>query len=214
MFVPAIYLFRFALAWDRRWWILASLTVALVMQPILVVVAARTFFSMPPTPDRRIKLIGSFVYALLLFGLFWSIYSPVPRYIRNNEHFALKYLASCASSAFLDAFQHSGYYPQNFSNLTPNANPKCTDSGPCALNPTNPSHGYFFEYVGTRPELTQDGCIRFKSFTMTARPVVFGQTGIRSFLLDEFERIHVTAENRPSNTSDPIDLSLLSEHRP
>jgi hypothetical protein len=49
---------------------------------------------------------------------------------------------------------------------------------------------------------------------MTARPVLFGRTGIRSFFVDERFEIHATSEDRNANAKDPIDNTLLQEHRP
>jgi len=49
--IPGMYLLRFALTWDRHWWILGNLILGLLMQIALVVIAAKTlFFSMPPEP--------------------------------------------------------------------------------------------------------------------------------------------------------------------
>ena len=214
MFMPGIYLLRFALRWDKRWWILGSLILALLMQPVLIIISAKTFLSVPPIRHGRVKLLGSLAYGLLIFGLFWSFYSPVPRYIRDNEHFAMRYLNDCAASADLDAYEHGGLYPSNVASLASTSKPKCITTGPWTINPSNPTHGYFFEYSGSTPSNTAEGCTRFKSFAVTARPVVFGRTGIRSFLIDEHFGIHATSENRPAKGIDPIDSTLVLERRP
>jgi len=214
LLIPGIYLLRFALTWDRRWWILGNLILGLLMQPVLIVIAAKTFFSMPTLRHGRVKLLGSLTYGFLLFVLFWLFYSPVPRYIRDNEHFAMRYLSACAFSAILDAREHSGLYPTGFANLASSSKPKCMRNGPWVINPTNPTQGYFWEYSGSTSSSSVDGCTRFESFTMTARPVVFGRTGIRSFFIDEHMHIHVTSENRPATAIDPIDSTLVFEHRP
>jgi hypothetical protein len=214
LLIPGIYLLRFAFIWDKRWWILGNLTLGLLMQPVLIVIAAKTFFSMPPVPHGRVKMLGSLAYGSLLFGLFWSLYSPVPRYIRDNEHFAMSYLSDCVLSAFFDADEHGGLYPTDFANLASSSTPKCITTGPWVINPRNPTHGYFFEYSGSTSSSTLEGCTRFKSFTMTARPVVFGRTGIRSFFIDRLMDIHATSENRPAKAIDPIDSTLVFEHRP
>jgi hypothetical protein len=105
LLIPGIYLLRFALTWDKRWWILGNLILGLLMQPVLIVIAAKTFFSMPPVPHRRVKLLGSLAYGSLLFGSFWSFYSPVPLYITKNEHSAMKYLEASAFAALWDAHE-------------------------------------------------------------------------------------------------------------
>jgi hypothetical protein len=214
LLIPGIYLLRFVLTWDKRWWILGNVILGLLMQPVLIVIAGKTFFSMPPIPHGRVKLLGSLAYGSLLFGLFWSIYSPVPRYIRENEHFAMRYLIDCAVSAFLDAQVHGDLYPMGFASFASSSMPKCMTTDPWGINPSDPTHGYFFDYSGSTSSSTVEGCTRFKSFTMTARPVVFGKTGIRSFFIDKRMDIHATSENRPANAIDPIDSTLVFEHRP
>ena len=214
LLIPGIYLLRFALTWDKRWWILGNLILGLLMQPVLIVIAAKTFFSMPTVRHGRVQLLGNLAYGFLLFGSFWSLYSPVPGYIRDNEHFAMRYLSACAFSALLDAHKHGGLYPTGFANLAPSSKPRCMSNGPWVINPTNPTQGYSWEYSGSTSSSTVDGCTRFKRFTMTARPVVFGRTGIRSFFVDEHMDIHATSENRPATAIDPIDSTLVFEHRP
>jgi hypothetical protein len=214
LFIPGIYLLRFALTWDKRWWIVGSFVTALLMQAVLAVNAANSLLSMPSVPRGRVTLLGSFAYGFLLFGLFWSFYSSIPAYIRSNEHFAMKYLTDCAVSAFLEAHEHGGLYPSDFASLASSPMPSCMATGPWAVNPANPSNGYVFQYSGTGLPATIGPCTRFKGFVMTARPVVFGRTGIRSFLIDERMSVHATSENRPANGTDPIDRTILPEHRP
>ena len=113
----------------------------------------------------------------------------------------------------MDAFRHSGLYPANVVGWTTNSDPKCAVPGPWIINPSsNPTNGYFFEYSGRVPSTTTEGCTRFKKFTMSARPVAFGKTGVRSFFVDESMGFHATSDNRPANEMDPIDSTLL--HRP
>jgi len=210
--VPGIYLVRFAFTWDRRWWILGNLILALSMQPILIVTAGKIHIHLPRLKHSRLKLLVSLAYGFLLFVLFWLFYSPVPFQINKNEHSAMKYLAASAMAAFADAYQHEGLYPEALDNLGPNSSPKCT-STPHVIDHGNPT-GYLFEYRGVQPSTTLQGCSRFKGFAMTARPVVFGKTGIRSFCVDRSLSIHFTSENRPANVSDPADFTVWLEHRP
>ncbi len=215
LFVPGIYLIRFVHTWDKRWWIFGNLILALLMQPVLTAIAAHVLISMPRVPYGRIKLLGSLVYGFLLFGLFWCFYSPVPRYITANEGSAMRYLSAAATSAFLDALQeHSNSYPMAIAGWAPVPNPRCAMDNPWVIPPGNPADGYFFEYTGNPPSTTVEGCTRFQSFTMTARPVVFERTGIRSFFVDKSREIHATSENRAANASDPVDDTLLRTHRP
>ena len=38
-----IYLVRFAITWDSRWWVLGNLIVALLMQLVLIVVGVKAY---------------------------------------------------------------------------------------------------------------------------------------------------------------------------
>lgn len=49
---------------------------------------------------------------------------------------------------------------------------------------------------------------------MTARPVKFGKTGIRSFYISQNLVIRFTSENRPAMATDPVDSTVILEHRP
>ena len=192
--VPGVYLIRFVLRWEKNWWILGNLILALLMQPVLVVIATKTFIAMPHPPRWRIKLLGSLAYGVLLCGLFLVSYSPVPRYLSDNENSALGNLFHCALSFHI-------------ANMTPNADPPCKVPCGWVVAPQKTSDGYFFEYVAISSPMTTEGCRRFKSFAMTARPLTYGRTGIRSFLVDLVDEsivVHATSENRPANASDPI----------
>ncbi len=212
LFVPGIYLIRFAFTWDRRWWLLGNLILAVLMQAVLIVTAVKTYIPLPRLQHARLKLLGTPAYGFLLFVWFWLFYSPVPLYITNNEHSAMRYLAASAIAALGDTHKQGGLYAEAFGGLGPNSNPECTAT-PHVINPSNPT-GYLFEYRGIQPSSTFQGCIRFKGFTMTARPVIFGKTGIRSFCVDGSLHIHFTSENRPAKASDPTDSTVWLEHRP
>src|SRR4029077_8636960 len=77
-FLPGIYLVRFALTWDRRWWVLGNLILALLMQLVLIVLAVKTYIPLPRLRYTRLKLLVSMAYGFLLLALFWLFYSPVP----------------------------------------------------------------------------------------------------------------------------------------
>ena len=205
LFVPGIMLVRFALTWDRRWWVLGSLILALLMQLVLIVLAVKTYIPLPRLRHARLNLLISMVYGFLLFGLFCLFYSPVPVRIRASESAAMKYLEDSASAADLDAWTHGGLYAEAVGSSGPNSNPECTVS-PYSMNYVGTT-GYLFEYRGIQPSSRSQGCTRFTGFTMTARPAVYRQTGIRSFCIRNRTRaIHFTSENRPANDSDPEDF--------
>jgi len=206
--VPGVYLVRFAITWDRRWLVLGNLTVALLMQLVLIIVGVKAYIRLPRLLRTGLRVLAGPAYGFTLFTSFLCFYSPVPRYITANEGWAMRYLSAAATSAFLDALQkHSNSYPMAIAGWAPVPNPRCAMDDPWVIPPGNPTDGYFFEYTGNPPSTTVEGCTRFQSFTMTARPVVFGRTGIRSFLIDSSvgPGIHFTSENRPARTTDPKD---------
>jgi hypothetical protein len=203
-FLPGIYLVRFALTWDRRWWVLGNLILALLMQLVLIVLAVKTYIRLPRLRYTRLKLLVSMAYGFLLFALFWLFYSPVPHRIVGNESAAMKYLEDSAVAADSDAWEHGGLYAEAVGSSGPNSNTECT----VAHNLINYSGttGYVFEYRGIQPSSTSQGCTRFKGFTITARPAVYRETGIRSFCIRNWDReIHFTSDNRPAKDSDPKD---------
>jgi hypothetical protein len=213
--VPGVYLVRFAITWDRRWLVLGNLTVALLMQLVLIIIGVKAYIRLPRLPRTGLRVLAGPAYGFALFTLFLCFYSPVPRYITANEGWAMRYLSAAATSAFLDDLQkHSNSYPMAIAGWAPVPNPPCAMDDPWVIPPGNPADGYFFEYTGNPPSTTVEGCTRFRSFTMTARPVVFGRTGIRSFFVDKSGEIHATSENRAANASDPVDDTLLRTHRP
>src|SRR5260370_37079616 len=57
LFVPGIMLVRFALTWDRRWWILGTLILGLLMQLVLLVLAVKTYILLPRLPHLRLTVL-------------------------------------------------------------------------------------------------------------------------------------------------------------
>jgi len=204
LLVPGIMLVRFALTWDRRWWVVGNLILALLMQLVLIVLGVKTFIQLPPLRHARLKLLVSMAYGFFLFVLFWLFYSPVPARIAANESAAMKYLEDSAIAAELDAWEHEGLYAESVGSSGPNSNPECTVA-PRLMNSVS-TPGYLFEYRGIQPSSKSQGCTRFEGFTITARPAVYRRTGIRSFCIRNRPlAIHFTSENRPARDSDPTD---------
>ena len=202
LFVPGIMLLLYAVRWDRRWWLVGNLVLTLLMQLLLVVLAVKTYIPLPRLRHSRLKFLVSMAYGFFLFGLFWLFYRPVPLRIEENESDALRYLENSALSAELDAAGHGGLYVESIGGLAPNSHPECT-LGPGWKNPVS-EPGYVFEYRGIQPSRKSQDCTRFEGFTITARPAVYGQTGVRSFRIKNRDvEVHFTSENRPAMDSDP-----------
>jgi len=194
--VPGVYLIRFVSKWENNWWILGNLVVALLMQPVLVVIAARAFVTIPHPPKWGIKLLGTLAYGAVLFGLFLQVYSPIPLQLSENEAAAQSYLLDRAIGMDFDL--------------------KCEAR---VADLPKEAAGYFFEYAGASPPMTTEGCpgLKGKNFAITARPLIYGRTGIRSFFVDKGVAVHATSENRPANPGDPIVWTMqdwLYHHRP
>jgi hypothetical protein len=151
---------------------------------------------MPDPPKWGIKLLGTLAYGAVLCGLFLLVYSPIPLQLSENE-------AAAQSSLFDRA-------------IGIEADLKCEAR---VADLPKEADGYFFEYAAASPSTTTEGCpaLKGKNFAITARPVVYGRTGIRSFFVDRNLAVHATSENRPANPGDPIVWTMqdwLYHHRP
>jgi hypothetical protein len=198
--VPGVYLVQYAITWDRRWLVLGNLIVALLMQLVLIVVGVKAYLRLPPLRRTGLRVLAGPAYGFLLFTLFMFFHSPVPGYITDNEYKAMSSLEALASDASFDPVQYEKVFPGVLGKLGPNHRWACT----AEMN--LPRDGYVIEFRGTQPSSTFQGCTWFKTFIITARPVTFGKTGIRSFLIDSSGLgIHFTSENRPARTTDPKD---------
>ena len=204
LLVPGIMLVRFALAWDRRWWIVGTFSLGVMMQLFLVSLAIKAYIFLPRVRGVRTELLASITYGLLVFAYFWILYSPVPGDIIMKEGAAKEYLEHSAVTADLDAWQHGGLYPESVGSMGPNPNLKCPTASADPVSPTD----YIFEYRGIQPASKSQGCGRFKGYMMTARPAVYRKTGVRSFRITNAGlEIHFTSENRPATDSDPVEYA-------
>jgi len=224
LFVPGVLLLRFIVEWERSWWIQTNLALALLMQPVLVAAAIWTFRSMTRAPRDLFRMLGSSAYGIALFGLFWVVYSPVPRLIIYNESMAKDRLREISGrTALLYAEEFDGFYPEGSSLLVPAGKAECDSDHLRYL--LSPDYGYIFEYHGVVSQISVRGCEVTKTYIITARPAVFRKTGIRSFLVDQskpglrwdqvnFVHIHITSEDRPATVNDPGEDIELFVHRP
>jgi hypothetical protein len=221
LFVPGVFLLRFVVEWERSWWIQTNLELALLMQPVLVAAAIWTL--MQRAPQDLFKMLGSSAYGIALFGLFWTVYSPVPRLIIYNESMAKYRLRDISGTALQYADEFDGFYPEGSSLLVAAGRGKCDSDHLRYL--LRPADGYIFEYHSVVSEISARGCEVAKTYIITARPFVFRKTGIRSFLVDQskpglrwhqvdFIHIHITSEDRPTTVSDPGENIKLFVHRP
>jgi hypothetical protein len=224
LFVPGALLLRFVIEWQTGWWVQCNLALALLMQPVLVAAAIWTYRSMPYAPDDPFKPWGSSTYGIVLFGLFWLVYSPLPRQIIYNENEAIDRLRDATNSNLHYAEKFDGFYLVSPSLWGPEGKSECDSDALSYALRRNPEDGYIFEYRSVFSDAPGRGGKVAKSYTITARPVAFRKTGIRSFFVDQsklglkwfqvrYIHIHYTSEDRPATTSDPGEDIELFTHR-
>ena len=219
LFVPGVLVLLFVAEWQRNWWIGINLALALSIQPIIVVAAVGSLKYMQVARRDWFKISGSRlcgIYGIVLLAIFGLAYSPVPRNIVYNESRAEGWLASIASRN--DLIEYLGAKDASL----PEGKPDCHSDDP--FWPFKPTfNGYNFEYRALVSETTVGGCRLDTSLIITARPVAYRKTGIRSFLVYrtqddkwpnvKYVRIHFTSEDRPATLSDPADEIGIFQHR-
>ena len=211
LFVPGVVLLHYAFEWERSWWIKTNLALALLVQPVLVLASVGVLRSMRHAPRDWLKPLASPVYGSLLFASFWLVYSPVPRQIIDNETEARDTLREISWN---NALQYLA------------GDEKCNSDHLLYLLRPKPENSYTLTYRALVSETSVRGCKIDTSYVITARPVGYHKTGIRSFLMDQSEqdhkwpqvhtiRIHFTTEDRPATLSDPAeDMELPARHAP
>ena len=223
LFVPGVFLVRFVIEWQRSWWIGINLAVALLMQPVMVIATARALRYMQVPRRDWFKISGSLVYGTVVFALFWLSYSSVPRQIIANEAESEDRLREVSWNNALQYEKVFGFYPEG--SALPMDKVECDSDHLLYLLRPNPRDGYNLAYRVVVSKTSVRGCVVDTRFIITARPVAYRKTGIRSFLADQSAqdlnwpqvhsiRIHFTSEDRPATLSDPADDVELFTHRP
>jgi hypothetical protein len=221
LFVPGVYLVRFVIEWQRSWWIGINLAVALLMQPVIVIATARALRYMQIPRRDWFKIWGSLVYGSVLFALFLQSYSSVPRQLIENE--------GESEGRLIEISRHNARQHEREFRSHPEGSALPMDKVECDSDPKlgpNPVDGYNLAYRVVVSKTSVRGCLVDTRFIITARPVAYRKTGIRSFLVDQSKqdlnwpyvhtiRIHFTSENRPATLDDPAaNVELIPPHRP
>src|ERR1700674_2838252 len=221
LFVPGVFLVRFVIEWQGSWWIGINLAVALLMQPVMVIATARALWYMQIPRRDWFKISGSLVYGTVLFALFWQSYSSVPRQIIENEADSVDRLREISSHNARQYEREFRFHPEG--SALPMDKVECYSD--LLLSP-NPVDGYNLAYRVVVSKTSVRGCLVDTRFIITARPVAYRKTGIRSFLVDQSKqdlnwpyahsiRIHFTSENRPATLDDPAaDVELVTRSAP
>jgi hypothetical protein len=223
LFVPGVFLVRFVIEWQRSWWIVINLAVALLMQPVMVIATARALRYMQIPRRDWTKLSGSLVYGTVLFALFWLSFSSIPRQIIANEAESEDRLREISWNNALQDQKILGFDPE--SSALPINKVACDSNHLLYLLRQNSADGYNLAYRVIASKTSARGCMVDTRFIITARPVAYRKTGIRSFLVDQSKqdlnwpqvhsiRIHFTSADRPATPGDPADVVELFIHRP
>ncbi len=185
---------------DRAW--LALLLTTFVLQPLLLVLARRTYGQRIPFAGR----VGQgFIYYFCVF-LFVGATLPsiLPARRSGNESSAAGSLRTIATVAvnYQTQFPDAGY-PRSLKVLGQCADPATKDAA-CLLDPNlgcpAPAcvkSGYRFTY---KPVI-KDGVV--VHYSAVARPVEYEETGRRSFYTDDSAVIRATTDDRDANANDP-----------
>jgi len=208
VFAPTIAVLYYAREWEASWWTQGCLLLLVLIQPVLVAAAVRAYKSFPAGPRDRLKLAMSSSYGVLIFLGFWSFghFGNFPSPVESNEHSAMESMRSVYMDASVYSRDHVGF-PENLAAWGhPGVDEKCKAYG----LPVHEDSGYLFDYRGEPFDKPMQGCMVAKTYAATARPVVFGKTGRRSFFVDQTGVIRSTSENRPATASDaPIPPGSL-----
>lgn len=169
------------------------------------------------------KISGNSVYGMLLFAIFWIVYSPVPRQVVDNETSAKYRLRDISWNNVLQYEKEFNLSSEG--SALPMGKAECEPGRLSYLLRSGPQNGYKFTYLPVVSEASARGCTVDKTYTIAARPVAHRKTGIRSFLVDQskadpksqhihFIHIHFTSQDRPATLSDPGEDIELFAHRP
>jgi len=225
LLAPGVLLIHFVIEWQRNWWIEMNLAVALLAQPVAAVAAVESLGYMQIARRDWFRISGSFVcgiYGLVLLAIFGLAYAPEPRNIIDNESDAEHWLIGITRRNEWKYMGKEFYASLLQDSAKHTEETKCESDDPFwPLKPA--SHGYNFEYRAVVSETSARGCRLDTSFIITARPVAYRKTGIRSFLINRarsdkwsknrYIRVHFTSDDRPATLSDPAYEIDLYEHR-
>ncbi len=98
----------------------------------------------------------------------------------------------------LGSYRSGGTFPHSFQDLADVLTPRVGEF-------REGVHGYRYTYT-PGPAAAQGNIL---SYAISAQPLVYQQTGSRSFLMDQTAQVHATEEQRQATTSDAVFRSLL-----
>jgi hypothetical protein len=215
IFLPAAWLILYARSWDANWRIQAGLALVMLAQPVLVVEAIRSWLSSPREKGYWQIVIANGAYAAIALFILTSFLWHAPDRIAQDEERTLATMRSI-QKADLSYARDFGVFPAHiaaFGAPADDQKPNCNGdnllwlpdetSTADTFTTSGWSGGYVFQYLAGPPAQSSATCVGSRSFTLTARPVVFKKTGRSSFLMNQDYIVHATRENRSARSDDP-----------
>jgi len=194
--------------------ILAHVGVFFLLHATLAVCARKAYNAFYPEPSSRARLRRLVLPLLAAVVLLFALAQIVPRWIRTdrrpaNESMAVGSLRTINASAVTYFTTYENGFPPSLATMGP---PPSGAEFSCRAADlvderlaSGEKWGYVFEYSPGPPvDNPVAGCPPgVKSYTVSARPLKYGETGRRSFYTDDSGVIRLTAEDRPATAQDP-----------
>lgn len=203
-----------SLGGGARWLLVSFQLLALTQLALLVsgIGARYTIRPEPPHGRRPLRGLGyGLFFAFFLYAfLFGIVYGGLRgNWPAANQASAVGTLGSIHKAATTYEETYANGYPLDRWVLVPppvGTTPGCNAAG--LLDATRASrqrYGYVFEYwPGPRVETPPFGCLAgVQSYTISARPLLYGKTGTTSFFADETGIIRQTSKDRRATADDP-----------
>jgi hypothetical protein len=204
LFVAFYSWFSIERDWESAWWIQGSLVLIALSQLILAGAAIRTYYSLPKEPRDLRTLLWSFAYGFVLYILLLAVL-PFENKETIHEKMAKRRLEGIHTAASEYAQLFGGVFPESLGalGLPPSGQKTNCRAAGLLQRRLETSGGYHIEYHSGPPSTTIAGpCGGAKSYTATARPIVYRKTGSLNLYTDEGGVIRCTREDRPANASD------------
>jgi hypothetical protein len=185
-----------------------------LVQAVLVVTAIRTHYALPRKPGDRGWLPAGFHYGLsylliVLVALAFWVPSAIGSRVAANQAAAVGLLRTINAAALTYKSNYANGFPHDLKVLAPPSfwsRPSCTAAGFIdAKAAAGEKRGYRFEYrPGPLVERPRAGCAPgVTNYSVSARPLRYGNTGQLSFFTDDSGVIRMTSEDRPATANDP-----------
>jgi len=185
-----------------------------LVQAILVATAIRLHYCSPRERGDQSSLRKGLKYGVLYLVIFLVGFAMwIPSNLRSpiaNQAAAEGLLRTINFAALSYKSTYANGFPRDLKTLGPasaGSSPSCDAANLIATLPASGKKGgYIFQYNPRRPvEKPATGCVPgVTGYSISARPLYFGQTGRRSFFTDDSGVIRWTDDNRPATANDAL----------